>query len=417
MMQSAFVKRSASTISNYEEAIKTLSGLQSNAAYLKSAVQNNISNDIKKLKDVERYLLRSGVTLDILDTLSVIHVAGTKGKGSTCAFTESILRKHGFRTGFFSSPHLISVRERIRINGEPVSQSIFTHYFWRLYKQLEDKKDHESDMPTYFKFLTVLMFNIFLEENIDVAIIEVGIGGEYDCTNIIRRPLCIGTIAYTVPQPEDAMQVLHKRATEKQCELQVIPSFESYDWQNDVPHLSITGSVQRQNASLAIQMAIQWMKSHSKQKFFDLNSVKPPCQFPQNVSVNKIVQALSLCKWPGRTQLLKSSSVDFFLDGAHTTETYFVPNLTGIPSIEDMIDYTLIDEQRDKCKIHCQVWGTNAILADNVAQVLHHIKQGLRTKPNYDIKHKPQVLVTGSLHLVGAVLSILDPHMTMTTNF
>lgn len=83
---------------------------------------------------------RSGVTWDQLDKLSVIHVTGTKGKGSTCAYTESILRHHGFRTGFYSSPHLIEVRERIRINGTPISKELFAQYFWDLYNTLQQKK-------------------------------------------------------------------------------------------------------------------------------------------------------------------------------------------------------------------------------------------------------------------------------------
>jgi hypothetical protein len=79
---------------------------------------------------------RSGVSLEKLDELSVIHVSGTKGKGSTCAFCEFILRHHGYKTGFYSSPHLVAVRGRIRINGQPLSQRDFARYFWRVYNSL-----------------------------------------------------------------------------------------------------------------------------------------------------------------------------------------------------------------------------------------------------------------------------------------
>lgn len=81
----------------------------------------------------------------IEDKLSVIHVSGTKGKGSTSAYCEAILRCHGYKTGFFSSPHLVAVRERIRINGLPLSEADFTRYFWNVYKKLEAKRVNGKD--------------------------------------------------------------------------------------------------------------------------------------------------------------------------------------------------------------------------------------------------------------------------------
>ena len=83
--------------------------------------------------------------LDQIDQLNIIHVAGTKGKGSTCAFTESILRQYGFKTGFFSSPHLIEARERIRINGELISKEKFVHYFWQCYNTINDAAQQSKD--------------------------------------------------------------------------------------------------------------------------------------------------------------------------------------------------------------------------------------------------------------------------------
>lgn len=78
--------------------------------------------------------------MEQLDTLSVIHVAGTKGKGSTCALTESILRASGVRTGFFSSPHLVDVTERFRLDGQPITRDKFAKYFWRVYDALNASK-------------------------------------------------------------------------------------------------------------------------------------------------------------------------------------------------------------------------------------------------------------------------------------
>jgi folylpolyglutamate synthase len=98
---------------------------------------------------------------------------------------ESILRSHGLKTGFFSSPHLVEVRERIRINGVPLDKDSFVTYFWKCYDSLMKDKDNDS-MPGFFAFLTLMAYQVFLSEKVDVAIIEVGIGGTYDSTNIIR---------------------------------------------------------------------------------------------------------------------------------------------------------------------------------------------------------------------------------------
>lgn len=82
----------------------------------------------------------AGISREKLNNLQVIHVAGTKGKGSTCAFCESILRYHGYKTGFYSSPHLLEVRERIRIDGEPISHDMFAQNFWYIYNRLSKVK-------------------------------------------------------------------------------------------------------------------------------------------------------------------------------------------------------------------------------------------------------------------------------------
>jgi folylpolyglutamate synthase/dihydrofolate synthase len=131
--------------------------------------------------------------LKIEDMPPVIHVAGTKGKGSTCFFCESILRHCGYKTGLFTSPHLIDVRERIRINGEPVSKEVFMRNFWYCYKRLmHTTNDVFPSMATYFRFLTVLALKIFAEEGVQVSILEVGVGGIYCSTNVFPRPLVCG---------------------------------------------------------------------------------------------------------------------------------------------------------------------------------------------------------------------------------
>lgn len=118
----------------------------------------------------------------------IIHVTGTNGKTSTSRITESILRAHGLRTGLLTSPHLVRVNERIAIDGEPISNEAFVTN-WRdiqPYLALVDAElEKEGDAPlTFFEAFTVLAFASFADAPVDVAVIEVGMGGEWDSTNV-----------------------------------------------------------------------------------------------------------------------------------------------------------------------------------------------------------------------------------------
>jgi folylpolyglutamate synthase len=162
-----------------------LNSLQPNAVELSKSIsirQQQKHDDANfNLRETEKFLERvDGFTMESLDKLSIIHVAGSKGKGSVCAFTDAILREHNIKTGLFTSPHLVSVTERIKLRGTSISKQMFTEYFFEVFDALQRKKDHEFDLPSYFKFLQIMAFYIFVKENVDVAIIEVGIGGEIE---------------------------------------------------------------------------------------------------------------------------------------------------------------------------------------------------------------------------------------------
>jgi dihydrofolate synthase/folylpolyglutamate synthase len=123
--------------------------------------------------------------------LPIITVCGTNGKGSTTAFLENILIESGYRVGSCTSPHLEHVRERIRIQGEPVSEMLFETYGQSCRKKIESAKIQ----PTYFEFLTFLALDMFEQEKIDIAIFEAGLGGRLDSTNAIPR---IGAILTSI---------------------------------------------------------------------------------------------------------------------------------------------------------------------------------------------------------------------------
>ena len=116
-----------------------------------------------------------------------IHIAGTNGKGSCSHLLASILQESGYKVGLYTSPHLLDFRERIRVNGKMISEE-------RVIRFVEQEKDFLAPLhPSFFEVVTSLAFLYFAEEEVDVAVIEVGLGGRLDCTNIISPELCIIT--------------------------------------------------------------------------------------------------------------------------------------------------------------------------------------------------------------------------------
>ena len=116
-----------------------------------------------------------------------IHVAGTNGKGSCSHTLAAVLQEAGYKVGLYTSPHLVDFRERIRVNGEPVSEE----YVIRFVE--EERGFFEPLHPSFFELTTAMAFRYFADERVDVAVVEVGLGGRLDCTNIIRPDLCVIT--------------------------------------------------------------------------------------------------------------------------------------------------------------------------------------------------------------------------------
>jgi dihydrofolate synthase/folylpolyglutamate synthase len=122
-----------------------------------------------------------------------IHITGTNGKSSTARMIDALLRAHGLRTGRYTSPHLDSVRERISLDGEPVSEERFVEIY-REVEPLAALVDKRYDEPlTYFDMTTALAFAGFADAPVDVAVVEVGLGGETDSTNVLAAPVCVLT--------------------------------------------------------------------------------------------------------------------------------------------------------------------------------------------------------------------------------
>ncbi|NWI52995.1 FOLC protein, partial [Calyptomena viridis] len=259
-----------------------------------------------------------------------------------------------------SSPHLVQVRERIRINGQPISKDLFSKYFWLVYNRLEETKDPvRASMPAYFRFLTIMAFHVFLQEKVDLAVVEVGIGGAYDCTNIIRTPVVCGVSslgidhtsilgdtlekiawqkggifkpgvpAFTVAQPERPLEVLRERAQERKCPLYLCPELDEFEEGCRALELGLAGSHQRSNAALALQLAQTWLQLRGCQGLGELKEVaantklagRPVPLAPAFRPTDAMIQGLRDTEWLGRTQVVSHGPVMWYLDGAHTTSS------------------------------------------------------------------------------------------------
>ncbi|KAG6519219.1 hypothetical protein ZIOFF_022711 [Zingiber officinale] len=287
------------------------------------------------------------IGVENLIQLNIIHIGGTKGKGSTCTFSEAILRECGFRTGLFTSPHLMDVRERFRINGLDISEDKFLYYFWDCWNILKENVDQNLPMPPLFQFLTVLAFKIFVSEKVDVAVIEVGLGGRLDSTNVVQEPVVCGitsigmdhmeilgdTIgkiatsksgifkpnvpAFTVLQHPDAKLALEERASELMIPLTIVPPLDPKMMRGLT--LGLAGDHQFINAGLAVALCINWLQRTEHGELV-------PQGYPIEELPEAFLRGLSTTSLGGRAQTFieknqNSGDLVFYLDGAHSPES------------------------------------------------------------------------------------------------
>jgi dihydrofolate synthase/folylpolyglutamate synthase len=265
------------------------------------------------------------------EKLRFIHVAGTNGKGSTCAMLESMYRAAGYRTGLFTSPHLISFTERIQVNRAPISESEVVRWSAAMIGLLGGPDlERWAFRPTFFEFATVMAMLHFAEQRCGVVIWETGMGGRLDATNIVRPLASVitsigldhqqwlgstlpeiaaekagivkaGAPVVAAPNPPEVLEVIRRKAAEAGAPLTVAgrPSGGV-----EVPLL---GEHQLTNAGVALETVRQ------------LRPVLP-------VSEEVAARGLAATRWAGRLQRVKTSRGQVLLDGAH--------NLDGVAALE-----------------------------------------------------------------------------------
>jgi dihydrofolate synthase/folylpolyglutamate synthase len=174
------------TLQTFDEVMKMLES----RVNLETRVDFSLQGMEERLEDLRQLLKYLGAPETRYRT---VHVAGTKGKGSTCVLLESILVENHCRVGRFSSPHLYSVRERIAINGTPCSEQEFVEFMVPIYNRINAWNPKLFEELTYFELITLFAFEYFAKKQVDVAIFEVGMGGRLDATNICRPDVTVIT--------------------------------------------------------------------------------------------------------------------------------------------------------------------------------------------------------------------------------
>lgn len=386
-----------------------------------------------------------------------VQIAGTNGKGSTAAMLDSICNQAGIRTGLFTSPHLISITERIKIAGVDISPHEFARLATQVKEAAESLVEHEKlqALPTFFEHVTAIALLAFNGANVRLAILETGLGGRLDATTVagarvvaitpialdhqeylgstlreiaaekaaIIRP---GTVAIVGRQPTEALDVILRRATE--CDVQpLIPNhenvidgatadgcftvtFQTNNERYESVHIGLRGRHQIENASTAIRIA----ESLNQQGW--------------EISKPAIVAGIQTAKHAGRLELVDG----YLLDGAHnpsaarTLRSYLdefikVPLTLVFGAMRDknLIEMAAILFPAAARLVLTQADNPRSASAEELREiaaatgapnifVTRSVREAL-TKANEVTSSSGLVCITGSLYLLGEAKAILSP--------
>ncbi|HQU83121.1 MAG TPA: folylpolyglutamate synthase/dihydrofolate synthase family protein [Pyrinomonadaceae bacterium] len=429
---------------NFQESVDYLYGLGNEVLAMKLGLEN-IRKLLSALGNPEKKYLK-------------IQIAGTNGKGSTVAFLESICLQAGIKIGATTSPHLISVTERVRIKGVDISEKEFAKLATKvreISEQLVEKGELET-VPTYFEQVTAIALLAFAENEVELAILETGLGGRFDATTAANAEIVAitpidldhqrilgDTIAQIAAEKaaiirEDTKVVVSEQKTgalkvilDKCREKNVVPIISSENEFNEkFPqiHLGLEGEHQKENALTAINLAEILVKD-----------------FKYNISQAAIEKGLETAKHKGRLEWTEFENVKFLFDGAHNVSgaqalRKYLETIGGnftlvfgamkdkdlteiaeilFPQAEDII-FTKADNPRsmdikglaeyaekivDKSKI---------FTVENVADALDSAIQINSTYPATKLNF---VCVTGSLYLVGEAQNVLENQIKKAKGF
>lgn len=363
----------------------------------------------------------------------VLHVAGTNGKGSTCALADSLARSHGVRTGLFTSPHLVDFRERFSVNGEMISEQETARGLTEIRELVSDWEHH----PTFFEIALALGMRFFREQECELIVLETGMGGRLDATTAVPADVCVltpiamdhaqwlgstlaeiagekaGIIVSDVPvvsslQEKAAATVIATRANRMRAPLTVVSEPVR------VYRVGLAGAHQRENAALALEAL---------------------SQLGVEMRYDSVKEGLANVEWPGRFELITDSPLTV-IDGAHNPQAAEIlvntwkeqygdekpvvifgaiesKDLSGvirsIAEIAKKIIFTPIDSPRtikfEEIADSGELNGLDLIEAENIKDAL-----SIAERENLSI------LVTGSLYLLGEYKSLISDRQHYPTS-
>ena len=279
-------------------------------------MEKTYDNAVKLLTSQGKFYINLGLErisaiLELLgnpqDNLKCIHVAGTNGKGSVCAIIATILDKAGIKVGLYTSPHIFNYTERIQINGCRISEDDFAKYVFNICELADKNKIHLTE----FEILTAVMFKYFSDKNVDVVVLETGLGGRFDATNVIKKNLCSIITHIDLDHTERLGNTRSKIAFEKAGIIKPdCPIFTSEGYEEikdradelnslfvmvapfeDTNNLALKGTCQQANLSLALA-AVRFLFKQIPEQLIQkaLREVKHPCRF-QLCENNLIIDA------------------------------------------------------------------------------------------------------------------------------
>ena len=381
------------------------------------------------------------------DKLRYVHVAGTNGKGSTCAMLASILQKAGYRTGLYTSPYINRFNERMQVNGEPISDEELCE----ITEYIRPYAERMDDLPTEFELVTCIGFEFFARQGCDIVVLECGMGGEFDATNVIKTPECAvlctigldhmqvlgsthteiartkagilkeGGVCVTYPALPEVEALYSEIADERSLRWtranfgRLHPVSHSLNGQDflfegfGALHLSLLGRNQLHNAALVLSIV----------EALRLNG--------WDVPDDAVREGLSAVRWPGRFELL-SRNPDVIADGGHNVQCMLSlrENLLDYLPGRSIIAVTGVMADKEYEKMYLPVLplirsfvtveppNPRALPADELARTLELLGAEAVSAPTVEAgvlqalalaKPGDAVLAFGSLYMLGQVRS------------